>query len=192
MDLHALIQIEITIQSSHTTIQQLIKIYVAIVTLDSHFQHNLLHLIFVNILWQSYWQWKLSEKVIESFFSQSYTSTSCCCKFDPRDHKNVKVSFKFRNWVVFRHVILFELGNNDQNKQVQHYILHKHNKKYKINWGERRTTIHTLGAVWWSYKAIIHYNVPILACRNYKSQHKCCIKFLVIPVFTNLLACYNF
>jgi len=50
VDLHLFVQFKLAVQSAHTPIEQLIKVHIAVVAFDSHFEHDLFHLILCRFL----------------------------------------------------------------------------------------------------------------------------------------------
>jgi hypothetical protein len=124
-DVHLLVKTERAVQTPHAPVEQLIEIHIAVNRTHAHLQHYFFELVVGGLWGQTERRRQRSEKVIQLFFAHLNTTVASHSELNPRLHKQLQIFREFLNRVVIRDVVSLELGDDHQNKQVQHYILHE-------------------------------------------------------------------
>jgi len=106
-NLHLLIDLHISVLTSHASIKQLVEVYIPVVTLNSHFKHLFFELTFFIVLAKS------KRSGLVSIFTQNpeelwklllfnFEALIFVLRFSfPNPHKAVKISFEKNNHVIF-------------------------------------------------------------------------------------------
>ena len=158
---------DLAILCTHHSIQHFIEVNEAIIDIYTHFEDNALNILLRGFFTQIHvlmhrWR-KTAEKAVNMTdlylhaLESRRISLPCC-------FETFKVFFKAGQWIIILNVVLAELLNDHQNKEVEHNVSHDKDEGEEEEWGQRCSTGLPRNAVWWQSHAVIHNSVPVLAC----------------------------
>jgi len=131
-DLHLLVDLHVTVLSSHASVKKLVEIDEGIVTLDTHLQDLLLQLLVINkILIKSKVSLlltQLSEEVTELGLLHLDAPVLLLGQIFPDIHELLQVILEEGDHVLFGQVVLLELLDDNQDEQVKHDMGACHHK----------------------------------------------------------------
>jgi hypothetical protein len=192
VNLHLSVQLEGAVKTPHAPVEQFVEVNVAIVALDSHLEHDLLHLV-IRCFWrQANRHGQPPEENEELFFSQPNTAALRCRKVYPSLHKGFAVHLELFDRVIISDVIFFELHDNHKDKQVKHHVLHKKHKDNEEGWSVRRATVDARLAVRRRNVAVVHQHVPIFTGADHKKEQERFPEVVEVPILIDNIAFNNF
>ena len=168
-DLHFLIDLHVSILSSHAPVEHLVEENVTIVTFDTHFKKLFFELTivilfiaepkcFVNLA-------QLSEEVSQTFFLDLETLIFILSQLFPYFHEADRIIFKPSKHIVIWEIVLFKLLNNNQNEKIEHHMRTNKDKEDEVYETKAGTTVDAFNtSPFFCARTIKHYFVPIFAC----------------------------
>lgn len=126
-DLHLLVDLEVAVLAAHATIEELIEVDEAVVTLDTHLEKLLFELTIIVELFSEpqaclfvpFFS-EFPEEFLQLLLLDLEALVSILSKYFPSLHKVRLIFFEKGDHVLCGQIIFFELLDDDQNKQVKH------------------------------------------------------------------------
>lgn len=85
--------------------------------------------------------------------------------------KSFELSFEVLEYVLLGKVVVVELLDYDENKEIQHHVGTDDHEGEEVDWSQITSTVHSLYTVIASVHTIFHNAIPVLACGNTKQRH---------------------
>jgi hypothetical protein len=172
LDLHALVQLEVSINSAKTSVQQFVEVNPTIVSSDTHLENLLLHFVFgllVSVTRAEHTErcWQFLEEFHQLFFLD-FLALESDGLLNPSLVKLGKVVTEHFDGVIIVHIEHLELLDNNQNEQVEHDVSNNQDKQDVENGCEGTSTSLVGDTIWRRIEAIVHQPVPIFTSRDSK------------------------
>jgi hypothetical protein len=175
-DLHFLVEFEVTMNSSHASVEKLIEVNPAFLRSNAHLKNRLFEFtqfldsvspVFISSHFHTHRNRHITEEVNKLSFlhldAVEFVSSSY-----PTLVEHIKVLSKNLDRVIFSYIVSLELLNNNQDEKVKHDVSNNQYEHNVKSCSKRSTTGFTFNTVWRSINTIVHQFIPIFSSSDSK------------------------